>query len=313
MLPVILVAVGAYLIGDSVLGDKKYAKGGDLTGNQNSEQLEKELEEKNKQLDLVYAEKWGMNWGDNYEQINLKIENYREEIQALEKSIDKAKEKEGKFALYEFERQYPFVKNGKRVGEEHNYLTVWAVSDRDARKKAWEKGYKNGANYYSVDTVKMLTDFNGNKLDPSYKTPEDYVEPYSAEILRMYEKGYDKYENKNKKQKVDEEYREKLKDYILYKYSKKYIDNYKLIPVSPEEGSPYVWKLKGKKIEILFDPFYETENEIVVNVYKNEDDLLEQTDVKYKLTGYLEKDSEKYIELLKPYFVKYAGKLAKEK
>jgi hypothetical protein len=30
MLPLILVAVGAYLIGDSVLGDKKYAKGGKL-------------------------------------------------------------------------------------------------------------------------------------------------------------------------------------------------------------------------------------------------------------------------------------------
>jgi hypothetical protein len=30
MLPVILVAVGAYLIGDSVLGDKKYVKGGEV-------------------------------------------------------------------------------------------------------------------------------------------------------------------------------------------------------------------------------------------------------------------------------------------
>jgi hypothetical protein len=30
MLPLVLVAVGAYLIGDSVLGDKKYAKGGKL-------------------------------------------------------------------------------------------------------------------------------------------------------------------------------------------------------------------------------------------------------------------------------------------
>jgi len=32
MLPLILVAVGAYLIGDSVLGDKKYAKGGMAKG-----------------------------------------------------------------------------------------------------------------------------------------------------------------------------------------------------------------------------------------------------------------------------------------
>lgn len=288
----------------------KMAKGGDLTDNPNLEQLEKELEEKNKELKLVYAEYWSMKAGDDFETNAKKKYKLQQEVEALEKSIDKTKEKEGKYALYEFERTYPFVKNGKRVGEEHNYLTVWAVSERDARKKASDMYYKNGAKSYSVDQVKMLTDFDGNKLDPSYKTPEDYVDPYSEEILRMYEKGYDKYENKNKKQKVDEGYREKLKDYILYKYSKKYIDNYKLIPVSPEEGSPYVWKLKGKKIEILFDPFYETENEIVVNVYKNEDDLLEQTDVKYKLTGYLEKDSEKYIDLLKPYFVKYSSKMA---
>ena len=32
MLPLILVAVGAYLIGDSVLGDNKYAKGGKTQG-----------------------------------------------------------------------------------------------------------------------------------------------------------------------------------------------------------------------------------------------------------------------------------------
>jgi hypothetical protein len=46
MLPVILVAVGAYLIGDSVLGDKKYAKGGQLdakSAKKRLEQLRKEL------------------------------------------------------------------------------------------------------------------------------------------------------------------------------------------------------------------------------------------------------------------------------
>jgi hypothetical protein len=46
MLPLILVAVGAYLIGDSVLGDKKYAKGGQLdakSAKKRLEQLRKEL------------------------------------------------------------------------------------------------------------------------------------------------------------------------------------------------------------------------------------------------------------------------------
>jgi len=48
MLPLILVGVGAYLIGDSVLGDKKYAKGGISDGAEKAakkrlEQLRKEL------------------------------------------------------------------------------------------------------------------------------------------------------------------------------------------------------------------------------------------------------------------------------
>jgi hypothetical protein len=46
MLPLILVAVGAYLIGDSVLSDKKYAKGGQLdakSAKKRLEQLRKEL------------------------------------------------------------------------------------------------------------------------------------------------------------------------------------------------------------------------------------------------------------------------------
>jgi hypothetical protein len=44
MLPVILVAVGAYLIGDSVLEDKKYARGGELDwANDENEQLGKWL------------------------------------------------------------------------------------------------------------------------------------------------------------------------------------------------------------------------------------------------------------------------------
>jgi hypothetical protein len=46
MLPVILVAVGAYLIGDSVLSDKKYAKGGEL----DAESAKKRLEELRKEL-----------------------------------------------------------------------------------------------------------------------------------------------------------------------------------------------------------------------------------------------------------------------
>jgi hypothetical protein len=295
---------------------KKYAKGkmehgGDLTGNPMVEKLEKELEQKNKELDLVYAEYWSMKAGDDFETNAKKKYKLQQEVEALEREIHEIQVKEGKKAQFEFEHQYPVWKNGNEVGTQFSYLTVWAVNKKDAFEKAMEVRYKNGALPFSRDEVKRLTDYNGNKLDPSYQTPEDHVVPYSEEILKRYEKGYEKYENKNKKQKVDEDYREQLKDYILYKYSKKYIDNYKLIPVSPEEGSPYVWKLKGKKIEILFDPFYETENEIVVNVYKNEDDLLEQTDIKYKLTGYLEKDSEKYIELLKPYFVKYSGKMAK--
>lgn len=48
MLPLILVAVGAYLIGDSVLGDKKYAKGGMSDGGEKA--AKKRLEELRKEL-----------------------------------------------------------------------------------------------------------------------------------------------------------------------------------------------------------------------------------------------------------------------
>ena len=48
MLPVILVAVGAYLIGDSVLSDKKYAKGGMSDGGEKA--AKKRLEELRKEL-----------------------------------------------------------------------------------------------------------------------------------------------------------------------------------------------------------------------------------------------------------------------
>jgi hypothetical protein len=48
MLPLILVAVGAYLIGDSVLGDKKYDKGGVSDGGEKAAQ--KRLEELRKEL-----------------------------------------------------------------------------------------------------------------------------------------------------------------------------------------------------------------------------------------------------------------------
>jgi hypothetical protein len=50
MLPVILVAVGAYLIGDSVLGDKKYAKGGSVLISKEEKAARKRLEELRKEL-----------------------------------------------------------------------------------------------------------------------------------------------------------------------------------------------------------------------------------------------------------------------
>jgi hypothetical protein len=50
MLPVILVAVGAYLIGDSVLGDKKYAKGGSVLISKEEKAARRRLEELRKEL-----------------------------------------------------------------------------------------------------------------------------------------------------------------------------------------------------------------------------------------------------------------------
>lgn len=58
MLPIILVAVGAYLIGDSVLGDKKYAKGGKTQGYDDKEDERLAMEHgkmSKKDLDSTHA------------------------------------------------------------------------------------------------------------------------------------------------------------------------------------------------------------------------------------------------------------------
>jgi len=58
MLPLILVAVGAYLIGDSVLGDKKYDKGGKTQGYDDKEDERLAMEHgkmSKKDLDSTHA------------------------------------------------------------------------------------------------------------------------------------------------------------------------------------------------------------------------------------------------------------------
>jgi hypothetical protein len=109
---------------------------------------------------------------------------------------------------------------------------------------------------------------------------------------------------------IDDDYRYELNDYILEKFytpQNKKISGFKLI--DPEEGeTPFIWK-KGN-IEITAVPSYEVDDNISLQVFKNSDEPISQQEyIPFPKKGDLEKDAEQYVEILKPYFVKYSGKM----
>jgi hypothetical protein len=183
MLPLILVAVGAYLIGDSVLEDKKYAKGGKTQGYDDKEDERLAMEHgkmSKKDLDSTHArrddarfeERGKMDKGGYVDVTDPRFD-------------DREDNKEGNLALYELEHEYPVWENRNEVGIKHSFANVWAKNKYDAFYKLLETGYPSGASVFQRDVKKRLTDFNGNKYDPNYKIPEDYFEPYSKEILKL--------------------------------------------------------------------------------------------------------------------------------
>jgi len=109
--------------------------------------------------------------------------------------------------------------------------------------------------------------------------------------------------------KIDEDYREELSDYILKKYDGKIVNNFQFTPPgSAEEGNPFIWISELDNIDISATPFWDGSEDLHIEVYKNEDQQLASKEIKFPLTGDLEKDAEKYLQLLNPYFVKYSKK-----
>jgi hypothetical protein len=104
---------------------------------------------------------------------------------------------------------------------------------------------------------------------------------------------------------LGEDYREELQEYILDKYTDEYVFGFKLTDSMGEGESPFIWKNEDKNIDVLAIPFYEDENEIHIEVYKDEDQQLQSTDRSYKIVGRKLEDAREYLKILTPIFKKY--------
>jgi hypothetical protein len=104
---------------------------------------------------------------------------------------------------------------------------------------------------------------------------------------------------------IGEDYREELQEYILDKYSDEYVYGFNLTDSMGEGESPFIWKNEDKNIDVLAIPFYEDEDEIHIEVYKDEDKQLQLTDRSYKIVGRKLEDAREYLKILTPIFKKY--------
>jgi hypothetical protein len=132
--------------------------------------------------------------------------------------------------------------------------------------------------------------------------------------FEMFAKKYGK-SSVNKKQvkgKFDsqeekEDYANDLKDYILEKYEGKSVLGYKLTDEAYDGNTPWVWKLNNKDIDVFAEPFNENAYErLLIEAYKNESEPIGRHEIEFDFTGYLDKDADNYIKLIKPYLKKYS-------
>lgn len=135
MLPVILVAVGAYLIGDSVLEDKKYAKGGMADGGEKA--AKKRLEQLRKAL---RAEK--ISYGELAE-----LESLKEYIDENDVELRQAA------GIPEFEDEDEYAKGGEISKED---IEILGIPRNKITEKEWASilrmaKYQDGATYILKD------------------------------------------------------------------------------------------------------------------------------------------------------------------
>lgn len=208
MLPVILVAVGAYLIGDSVLGDKKYDKGGEVEwSNEENEKLGKWLlstksgkhiisESKNSEE----LEKNVRDYANDYDGIaGLSMDDEDEGLEwvtfdDLYNEIHSRKEKGGYMA-----------KGGKLVGKQKN-LDVNKNGKLDAEDFKMLRGKKMAKGGDVTDNqmiAKLKKKFATKDLDDDFDFNNDgkfMVDGYLVEVFDWKEEDEkDKYVKKHSK------------------------------------------------------------------------------------------------------------------
>jgi hypothetical protein len=272
-------------------------------------------------------------------------EKYEEILNRVD-PIDKYGEMSGRAAAKKFvddNKRYTKMADGGEVGDDYRKKLVdnivKAASNKEVNgfefvKEGWRNyGFLLWANkqrpeieiyatpFYTPDNdinfEEFINEEGARREDKAYKLTGDldkdteYYFNYLESKTKKYAKGkmadggmvvLDTEEDK-------EDYANDLKDFILEKYIGKSVLGFKLTDEAYDGETPWTWKLKKKKIDVLAEPFVDSYDEgITIEAYENEDEPIGQRDsVDLELTGNFDKDADKYLELVKPYLQKYAS------
>jgi hypothetical protein len=207
MLPLILVAVGAYLIGDSVLEDKKYAKGGKTQGYDDKEDERLAMEHgkmAKKDLDSTHARRDDARFEERGKMEHGGMaEKNKYTIAEAKKMLDAEKSKNEGFSWFVPDVDY----EGDDYDQEHGVH----LSDKGLLDLA-DEIYKKGGELTDKQTIaKLKKKFANKELDDDLK-----IEGYDVEIFDWKE--------------------EDEKD----KYIKKHSKNNYLVPYSSDDDNFYV-------------------------------------------------------------------------
>jgi hypothetical protein len=225
----------------------------------------------------------------------------RGKLTSLENELDKLQPKKRKPKTTGPKSESALVRLAKKRRTNQGLSTSKNDIERDAirpAKKAGKRISASGNTYY---------EYRDNRID-NRQPPKKYRKLADGGNTSDFDKLIaDKF-----KMNDELDYAEDLKDFILEKYKGESVDGYELKYGTSDGGTPWVWVLTNKNIDLFAEPFVDSlDDGIIVEAYEDEDELINRHEIPFKLTGNLEKDAEKYLKLLKPYFKKYAsGKYA---
>jgi hypothetical protein len=228
----------------------------------------------------------------------------RGKLTSLENELDKLQPKKRKPKTTGPKSESALVRLAKKRRNNQGLSTSKNDIERDAIRPALPSGKRTSA------SGNVYYEYRDNRID-NRQPPKKYRKLADGGNTSDFDKLIaDKF-----KMNDELDYAEDLKDFIIEKYKGKSVDGYELRYGTSDGGTPWVWVLTNKNIDLFAEPFVDSlDDGIIVEAYENEDELINRHEIPFKLTGDFEKDSEKYIKLLKPYFKKYAsGKKPKVK